>query len=233
MGRKLLLLLLLIPTFALSQKIVPRKQFSKAIEKNVRQFKRESKLAYASKDYERAQFLFDSLVDNVINGTYLDNFDVRKSSGKKIKLYDIEKPVFLITYASWCVPGVGEVPALNSIAENYHDKVEIVVLFWGTRKKTRKVKRNYSKRITVLYVDETENTNDFAIRTMKHSLGFPTAFYMDIDKKILDVRRTVNHHYSEDFTTAFNDHYQTFMSGLSLILNLKDDQIDQSFLSKN
>ena len=85
----------------------------------------------------------------------------------------------------------------------------------------------------MLYVDEKENTNDFAIRIMKHSLGFPTAFYMDKDKKILDVRRNANHHYSEEFTTAYNDHYQAFMSGLSLILNLEGDTVNQTFLSKN
>ena len=61
-------------------------------------------------------FLFDSLINNVVNRSYLDNFKVRKISGRKTELNDFEKPIFLMTYASWCTPGSGEVPALNDIA---------------------------------------------------------------------------------------------------------------------
>lgn len=234
MGRKLLLLLLILPTIALSQVPVRKTYFSDAIAKNIKRYEKESRVAYAEDDLERAQFLFDSLITHAIKGSYLNNFKLRKfSRSKEIQLYDIEKPVFMMTYASWCVPGVGEVPAFNSLADKYHDQVEFVVLFWGSRDKIKKIKKKYVRQITVLYVDESENTNDFTIRTMKHSLGFPTSFLMDADKKILDVRRKMNHHYSEDFTTAYNDHYQNFMSGLSMILNLESEAVSDDFITKN
>jgi thiol-disulfide isomerase/thioredoxin len=228
MGKKLLILFLLVSFTALSQENEPKNLFSQAIGKNIRKYRREAKIAYANKDLQRANFLFDSLVNHVVNGTYLDNFKVRKFSGRRIQLYKFEKPIYLITYASWCVPGVGEVPAFNDVADKYHDDIDFVVLFWGSRKKIRKIKRKYSRNIHVLYVDEKENRNDFAIRTMKHSLGFPTSFFIDKDKKLLDVRRNFLHHYLENYSSSYNSNYQSFTSGISLlqrdlVANLPED----------
>jgi len=217
MGKKLLLLFLIISFSALSQELEPKELFSQAIGKNIRKYRREARKAYANKDLERAEFLFDSLVSKVVNGTRLDNFKVRKFSGRKNELYNFEKPIYLVTYASWCVPGVGELPAFNDIADKYHDEIDFVVLFWGSKKKIRKIKRKFSKKIKILYVDEKENRNDFAIRTMKHSLGFPTSFLIDKNKKILDVRRNFMHHYLENYTSSYNSNYQSFTSGVSLL----------------
>lgn len=217
MGIKLLCILFLVAFSAFSQEDEPKELFSQAIGKNIRKYRREAKKAYASKNLERANFLFDSLVENVVNGTYMDNFKVRKFSGRKMELYSFKKPTYLITYASWCVPGIGEVPAFNDVADRYHDEMDFVVLFWGSRKKIRKIKRKYSRNVKVLYVDEKENRNDFTIRTMKHSLGFPTTFIIDKDKQILDVRRNFLHHYSENYTSSYNSNYQSFTSGVSLL----------------
>jgi len=217
MGKNLLLLFILVSFAALSQENEPKKFFSQAIDKNVRKYRRESRKAYARKDLERAEFLFDSLVKNVVNGTYLDNFKVRKFSGRRIELYQFEKPTYLITYASWCVPGVGEIPAFNDIADRYYNEIDFIILFWGSKKKIRKIKRKFSRKVNILYVDEKENRHDFTIRTMKHSLGFPTSFFINADKKIMDVRRNFLHHYLEDYTSSYNSNYQSFTSGVSLL----------------
>lgn len=217
MSKKLLLLFLLVSFMALSQENEPKNLFSQAIGKNVRKYRQESKKAYASKDLERAKFLFDSLVDNVVKGSYLDNFKVRRFSGRKIELYKFKRPTYLITYASWCVPGVGEIPAFNDVADRYYNEIDFIVLFWGTKKKIRKIKRKYSRNINVLYVDERENRYDFTIRSMKHSFGFPTSFFIDADKKILDVRRNFMHRYLEKYTSSYNSNYQSFTSGVSLL----------------
>lgn len=217
MVKKILWLLLLSTFTALSQEYEPKNLFSQAIGKNIRKYRIAAKQAYANKDLERAEFLFDSLITKVVNGTTLDNFKVRKFSGRKIELYKFEKPTYLITYASWCVPGVGEIPALNDIADNYHDEIDFIVLFWGSKKKIRKLKRKFNRKIHVLYVDEKENRNDFTIRTMKHSLGFPTSFLIDKEKRILDVRRNFMHHYLEKYASSYNSNYQSFTSGIALL----------------
>jgi hypothetical protein len=223
MGKYLLILYLLLPTIAFSQDTAPKQLFSDVIGRNIKNYKKEAKYAYRKEYYDRAQFLFDSLVDHVIKDSYMDNFKVRKVSGKNIELYKFEKPVYLITTAFWVATSSGEIPALNTIANKYHDQVDIVVLFWGPKDAVVKLKKHYSRNITLLYVDELENTNDFTIKSMKHSLGFPTTFIMDEHKKILDVRRNINHHYEKDYTTSFNEHYQTFMNGLNDILKREEE----------
>ena len=223
MVKKLLLFILLVSFTTQAQQLEPNSLFSLEIGKNIKQYRQKSQLAYAKSDFERAEFLFDSLINNVVNGSYLDNFKVKKVSGRKVELYDFEKPVFLMTYASWCTPGVGEIPALNEVAEKYHKDIDFVVLFWDSKKKVRKIARNYSSKFTILYVDEKENTNDHIVETMKHSLGFPTTFFIDKTKKIVDVRRGVLHPYKEEFNVSYNLNYNAFLNGISLLKNLTTD----------
>lgn len=231
MVKRLLVILLLLASYtAQSQvRIEPHELFSQAIEKNIKKYRIESKQAYLDDDLERAEFLFDSLVQHVVKGTYLDNFKVRKRSGKKVELENFDKPVFMMTYASWCTPGVGEVPALNEIARNYSDVIDFVVLFWDERGVTRKTSRCYDRsHINVVYVDETENKYNHVIEKMKHSVGFPTCFFMDEHKKIIDVRRGVFHPYHESYTNSFNMNYNAFAKGISLLqpgLALPDTQV--------
>jgi hypothetical protein len=65
-----------------------------------------------------------------------------------------------------------------------------------------------------------ENTNDHIVEAMKHSLGFPTTFFIDKDKKIIDVRRGVLHPYNEEFTISYNLNYNAFSSGIGLLKNI-------------
>ena len=217
MGKMLLTFLLLASLPLFSQKTEADPLFSKAIGENIRKYRVESRKAYRTRDEERAQFLFDSLVNNVVNGTLLDNFKVRKFSGRKTTLHKFKKPIYLISYASWCVPNAGEIPAFNDIAKKYFKEIDFVVLFWGSKRKIRKFKRKYNKRVHILYVDEKENKNGFAIKIMKHSVGFPTSFFISSKKNILDVRRNHTDKYDKEYTSSYNANYQSYMSGVSLL----------------
>ena len=111
-----------------------------------------------------------------------------------------------------------DVEALAMMHSLANDKeIDFIVLFWGSKKKIRKFKNKYSKHISVLFVDERENKNDFAIRTMKHSVGFPTSFFISVDKKILDVRRNHFDEYTKGYSTSYNANYQSYMSGVALL----------------
>lgn len=222
MGRKLLYLFLLVSFIAQSQ-IEQGTLFSEAIGKNIKKYTKNSQMAYAVHDFERAEFLFDSLINNVVNGSILDNFKVRKLSGRNISLYKYKKPIFLMTYASWCTPGVGEIPALNSVADKNYKEVDFVVLFWDTKKNVRKSTREYSNKINIIYVDETENNSEHIVEIMKHSLGFPTSFFIDENKRIIDVRRGALHPYNEKYEVSFELNYNSFLNGISLLKNLGDD----------
>ena len=217
MSKRLLLLFLLVTVNALSQDYEPVRLFSYVIGKNIKSYTYKSQIAYDEGNIEYAEFLFDSLISNVVVNSYMDNFKVNKLSGKKIELYDFKKPIFLMTYASWCTPGVGEIPALNKIAKAEHKNIDFIVLFWDSKDKIKKLARKYSDKINIVYVDELENKNDHIIESMKHSLGLPSSFYIDENKKILDVRRGVLHYFSEDFNRSFELNHNAIQNGITLL----------------
>lgn len=129
-----------------------------------------------------------------------------------------------MTYASWCTPGSGEIPALNEIAKQYKDEIDFVVLFWDKRKEVKKIAKDYDRNVTILYVDELDNKNCHIIRNLKHSLGFPTSFFLDHNKKIVDVRRGVLHYYNEAYSVSYSLNYESFRNGISLLLNLDNEE---------
>ncbi len=202
--------------------------FSEAIRLNIKKYTRNSQRAYAYQDFERAEFLYDSLIDNVVKGSYLDNFHVRKISGRKIELYRFKKPILLITYSSWCVPAEGEIPALNKVASKYYNDVDFVVLFWDTRLNAKKSAKEYSGKINLLYVDEKDNTNNYIIGRMKHSLGLPTSFIIDKDKRIIAVRRGAEQFYSKNNQGSPEAIYNYFLKGVGLLTPLREE--DRLFL---
>src|SRR5690554_6914097 len=74
MKRLLLFLFVFLPIFpSLAQE---RILFSKAVEENIREYSKKSNAAYYYQNIERAKFLFDSIIDNVVKGSYMDNFEI-------------------------------------------------------------------------------------------------------------------------------------------------------------
>lgn len=218
MGKKLLFIFLLATISMQSQIDIDQGiLFSEAIGLNIKKYTHNSQQAYAQQDFDRADFLFDSLINNVVTGSYLDNFKVRKLSGRKIELSRFKKPIFLITYSSWCMPGVGEIPALNEIAKKHYKDIDFVVLFWDSKENTRKSSRSYSNKINIVYVDEMENMDNYIVERMKHSLGLPTSFLIDQNKRIVAVRRSAQHFYHERYEVSFELNYSSYLAGTSLL----------------
>lgn len=221
MKRLLLFLFVFLPIFpSLAQE---RILFSKAVEENIREYSKKSNAAYYYQNIERAKFLFDSIIDNVVKGSYMDNFEINRKSGIKTEIHQFKKPLILISYCTWCTPGKGEIPALNKIAKKYHKDIDFVVLFWDSKRNVRRASRKYSKRIHILYVDERDNRSDHIVKTIKHSFGMPTTFFIDEQKKIVDLRRSVIYHYNQEFETSFKSNYDSFLNGVSILKDLNKD----------
>lgn len=220
----LILTLLLVQNSTYSQE-ENKVLFSQVLSAHFPKYEQHAKTAYRFRDFERAEFLFDSLVDNVLKGSYMDNFRFTGLNGKPVKLYDLEKPVYLITYATWCITTKGEIPALNQLADKYHDKIDFVVLFWDTKKSTKRAAKAYSKNISVVYVDELYNRDAFVVSRLKHTLGLPTTFLLNKNKEILDIRRGVSHPYSTKLQESIDVNYNSIFDGIANHL-LKDGNFD-------
>lgn len=221
---------LLFPLFLFSQEQTVL--FSEAIKVNFKKYSTESNLAYKNRDFERGRFLFDSLVENQLVGTKFNDYSFKKIQGSKLKLSSSKKPIFLLTYASWCVPSKGEIPALNKLAQKYNGEVEFIVVFWDKKYNVKKIAKKFNRHITVCFAHETYRNDAPAISSIKHTLGFPTCFYLDENLKVVDIKRGGAHPSPKTaYIKAYTENYNSFRDGLSTILISKN--ISKEHLATN
>ncbi len=167
--------------------------FSDAIANNIRLYKVNSQVANEKEDVERAQFLFDSLVNNCLKGTHFDNFLVNDyKSGQERYLETFTKPIYFKTTATWCEPNESEIQALNDVAKEFGDVIDFVVLYWDKRNNPELSKKAYNNNISIVYVDELENYNSAIVHTVKHSLGMPSIILMDSQRTVIDITKNVS-----------------------------------------
>jgi hypothetical protein len=164
--------------------------FSFSIHKNINKFISTSNAAYKNKNIEEGKSLFDTLVVNHLKGKQFDNFTFKKfGSRNPVALKEIKKPIFLITYASWCILSLGEISALNDMAFKYKDKAQFIVLYWDRRENLTKIVKDFSKDIQFCYAHDTYNDDTYLISTLKHTLGFPTTYLLDENLKVVNISR--------------------------------------------
>ncbi len=213
----LITFLFILPLSA--QEELKREFFGDSISHYIKKYDRHARLAYEEEDYDRAKFLFDSLIDHCLKGKYFDRLLLPKLKKGVYDTNESKKPIFMLTYASWCVPSKGEIPALNRLADELGDKVDFVVLFWDTKKKVKKIAEDYSENIIITYIDERENRHPGIVSSLKHSLGLPTSFYLDADKRIVNISRggEVMAVYKAE-EEAFTMNYNSFLERLNELL---------------
>lgn len=202
--------------------------FTEALALHLADYNNEADFAYRQRDFKKAQRLFDSVTVNHLAGSYINNFKFNNLKGKEIHLYDFTKSIYLITYASWCIPGKGGIPAINEIAEKYRDQIQIIVLFWDTRNKVKKMSKEFSPSVDIVYVDETLNKSPYVVKQLKHSLGLPTCFLIDNDKKIMDITRYTAVAYDTPIENALKKNFNQIDKGITSFLINDNKAISKS-----
>lgn len=218
---------LLITTLGFTQNY--EDSFPKAIKKHIKEYNKQIDLAYKENEIAKAQVLFDSLVSNYLVGTQFEDYTLKGFEKKKIKLSKFKKPVFILTYASWCVPSKGEFQALNKLAQKFSKEVKFVILFWDKKHAIKKIANKFNHNITVCYAHETYKNDAPIVSNLKHTLGFPTSYFLDENLKVVSIKRGgAQPDRKSSFVQAFTINYNTFREGLSSLLigkNIKDEQL--------
>lgn len=214
--KNILLTLVFIFTLSVSYSQEAVNYFSDAIRANISNYKIASNKAYEEKDFTEGQRLFDSLVNYKLVGTQFDDFTIKGYNTKDITLSKIEKPVLMVTYASWCLINDGEIPALNKLAKDYRDEIQLVVLFWDEKSNIKKIAGKFSGDIKVCYANENYSNDARIVATLKHTLGLPTTFLMDENKKVLSINRiTSQYNPNESLKNALSSSYAYFRNDIN------------------
>jgi len=195
--------------------------FSESVKANFKKYVSLSNKAYNKKNYQKAENLFDSLVRNSFVGTHFDDFSFKRLGKSRIQLSKIEKPILLVTYSSWCIMGKGEIPALNNLAKEYKDKMQIVVVFWNKKKEMKRIARSFNNEIMVCYANDSEQKDIKAISYLKKTFGFPTSYLIDENMELVDIQKNfVKPENKINMKISLDFYYHKFNSGLtSLIVN--------------
>jgi thiol-disulfide isomerase/thioredoxin len=162
--------------------------FSDAIMENAVNYARASNKAYEKNNIKEGKDLFDSLVKNKLVGTRFDDFNLKVYKEKNVKINRITKPIFIITYASWLVIPKGEIPALNILAKEHRDDMQIIVVFWDKKSDLKNIAYKFSDNIKVCYANEYYSKDSHIVATIKHTLGFPTSIFIDENKNVVNVK---------------------------------------------
>ncbi|WP_348798855.1 TlpA family protein disulfide reductase [Flavobacterium adhaerens] len=166
--------------------------FSDAIRQNIKSYKKASNNAYESNDIKEGKRLFDSLVKTKLVGTKFDDFTLKVYKEKNVKINRINKPVFIITYSSWCVIPKGEIPALNILAKEHRNDMQFIVVFWDKKSDLKKIAFKFSNDIKVCYANEFYPKDSRIVATIKHTLGFPTSIFLDENKNVVSIKHFEN-----------------------------------------
>ncbi|MBC7607510.1 MAG: thioredoxin family protein [Burkholderiales bacterium] len=163
--------------------------FSDAIKNNIKKYNTETDIEFDKGHIEKGNALFDSLVKDHLVGSKFDDYSFKSVNSKKVKLSKIKKPVFIITYASWCVLNKGEIPALNKLAKKYKEDMQFIVVFWDVKNDIKKISRQFNNNIKVCYANESYKNDRAVVATLKHTLGFPTSYFLNGNLEVVDIKR--------------------------------------------
>ncbi|WP_281637521.1 TlpA family protein disulfide reductase [Flavobacterium marginilacus] len=166
--------------------------FTDAIKENINPYKKASNKAYESNDIAEGKKLFDSLVKTKLIGTKFDDFNLKVYKEKNVKINRISKPIFIITYASWCVIPKGEIPALNILAKEHRRDLQFIVVFWDKKNDIKNIANKFNDYIKVCYANEYYARDSHIISTVKHTLGFPTSIFIDENKNVVNIKHFEN-----------------------------------------
>ncbi len=222
-----LLILLILSVFNLKAQETQKILYSEALAANMDRYAARVDEALGNGEFDFAKSLFDTLVKNKLQGTYLDKLEFESFNSFITSTEDFERPTILLTYSSWCIPSDGEIPVLNKLAERYEGLVDFIVLFWDTKSTVKKEAKKFNKNIQIAYVDEVKNKHMNTVNLLKHALGISLSYVIAADGKILDINRRPPNQLGISTVEVINQNL-TFLSrqiaaiNLDLNINIKD-----------
>ncbi|GEP52055.1 hypothetical protein FNO01nite_27270 [Flavobacterium noncentrifugens] len=206
--------------------------FSDAIKSNIKKYNTKSDIEFEKGNIAEGQALFDSLVQNRLVGSRFDDYSFKSVNSRKVKLSKMGKPVFIITYASWCVMNKGEIPALNKLAKKYNKDLQIIVVFWDIKNDIKKISRQFNGNIKVCYANESYRNDAKVVATLKHTLGFPTCYFLNSELDVIDITRgSIPVSKKTPFKKAIEMNYVVFDARVVDLLAKKDAPVKEQQLA--
>lgn len=200
--------------------------FTEALDIYLPEYYLNIEKAIEDMDKDKISVLFENLVKDKLKGTKMDNFIANDIIPKEVRLDSYEKPLILVTGSNWRLSSKGELPAINDIAEEYGEVVDIVLLYWGELKDARKLEKDYNRNINVLYVDDADNNYSLTIKGLKHSFGLPLIYALTSDKDISNIQKRLYNKMPTSQDISIKENYEMYKDVITSLLYEEKKLID-------
>lgn len=216
--RKITLLVFIsISVFSQNDRDTDSILFSEMLGVHHTEYQQKSSLDFHRGKLEDSEDYFRSLVNSKLKGTILDNFRVFSLDNKISFLYDLENPIYLMSYASWCVPSNGELEALRLLIDEHSSWMDFVLILWDKKEDALKFSKQFHPKTKVLYVNELYNVETKTVKMLKHKLGVPVSLTISSNKIILNIRKNTQIHPSVDVDKATQTCYDDIYEDIGLL----------------
>ena len=92
----------------------------------------------------------------------------------------------------------------------------------------KKRAKKFDKNIAVCYAHESYKNDASIVATLKHTLGFPTSYFLDQELKVVSIKRGgAQPPPKSSYVKAYTMNYDVFKDGLSSLLLDKDISDEQ------
>lgn len=161
--------------------------YSQAIASILLEMKRKHGDKYSDSLQRHIYEIRDQLI-----GTKMDNFTFTDVQGKLVELKNYNKPLVMEISASWCGPCIASTDVINDLSKTYRGKLDFLVLTHDPGKRAQEYAAKFdSERIRVIPSSETIDIMEaikLKIGDFNHIFPFPTAYFIDKDFRIVDIR---------------------------------------------
>lgn len=113
--------------------------------------------------------------------THQLDLDLEKNTGEQLNLKNIQKPIFLHFWGSWCPPCKEEMPSIEKLYQKYADKVEFVLI----------PMKDSPEKYEAFLKDNNINAPIYEAKSLIDKdlmpIAFPTTYIIDRNKKLIKI----------------------------------------------
>ena len=127
---------------------------------------------------------------NCLIGSRMDDFNFKSVQGDSLSIYSFNKPMLIFLFASFCMPCMAEIPAINYLFEKYSDRIEFIGITCDSYTTLQEYRSKYNPKIILVPSPTEKLWQSFMYRYFsigRKSLPIPTVYFIDKNKIIMDI----------------------------------------------
>lgn len=171
-----------------------------------------------NKKQEANTYYYDS-IPNLIKDSYFDELKLKTLSGDSILIGNNSRPTFIQMTATWCRPCKQIKPVMKTLAEEYNEHIDFVLIYWDKENELIESSFNSIESTSTIPTINRDSIGNIVFGNFNHILGYPFNYFLDSNNKIISsgiASQGINEDMSSEETLSII--YPKLKSELELLL---------------